>query len=55
MVVIISHRFSAVQMADRIIVLRNGSVIENGTHLELVSIGGLYAKLFALQAESYQL
>ncbi|HSB11138.1 MAG TPA: ABC transporter ATP-binding protein [Blastocatellia bacterium] len=54
MAVIISHRFSTVRMADRIIVLRNGAVIEDGSHEELVERGGLYAELFALQAEGYR-
>jgi ATP-binding cassette, subfamily B, bacterial len=54
MAVIISHRFSTVRMADRIIVLQYGSVIEDGTHAELVAQGGLYATLFALQAEGYR-
>lgn len=54
MAVIISHRFSTVRMADRIIVLRRGTVIEEGTHHELVARGGLYAELFTLQAEGYR-
>jgi ATP-binding cassette, subfamily B, bacterial len=54
MAVIISHRFSTVRMADRIIVLRNGIVTEDGSHEELVKRGGLYAELFALQAEGYR-
>ena len=54
MAVIISHRFSTVRMADRIIVLQNGMVIEDGSHQELVGRGGLYAELFALQAEGYR-
>ena len=54
MAVIISHRFSTVRMADRIIVLQNGMVIEDGSHQELVAHGGLYAELFALQAEGYR-
>jgi ATP-binding cassette subfamily B protein len=54
MAVIISHRFSTVRMADRIIVLQYGSVVEDGTHAELVAQGGLYATLFALQAEGYR-
>jgi ATP-binding cassette subfamily B protein len=54
MAVIISHRFSTVRMADRIIVLRNGEVIEDGTHAELVTRNGLYAELFTLQAEAYR-
>jgi len=54
MAVIISHRFSTVRMADRIIVLQQGTVIEDGTHAALVTQGGLYAMLFALQAEGYR-
>ena len=54
MAVIISHRFSTVRMADRIIVLQDGMVIEDGSHHELVERGGLYAELFALQAEGYR-
>jgi len=54
MAVIISHRFSTVRMADRIIVLQNGMVIEDGSHQDLVARGGLYAELFTLQAEGYR-
>ncbi|MBZ5524346.1 MAG: ABC transporter ATP-binding protein/permease [Acidobacteriia bacterium] len=54
MVVLISHRFSTVRMADRIVVLKDGGIVEQGTHSELVSRGGLYAELFALQAEGYR-
>jgi ATP-binding cassette, subfamily B, bacterial len=54
MAVIISHRFSTVRMADRIIVLQHGTVVEDGTHGALVAQGGLYATLFALQAEGYR-
>jgi ATP-binding cassette subfamily B protein len=54
MAIIISHRFSTVRMADRIIVLRDGTVIESGTHRELVEKNGLYAELFAMQAEGYR-
>jgi len=54
MAVIISHRFSTVRMAGRIVVLRGGEVIEQGTHEELISAGGLYAELFALQAQGYR-
>jgi ATP-binding cassette subfamily B protein len=54
MAVIISHRFSTVRMADRIVVLDEGRVVEEGTHAELVTQGGLYAELFGLQAEGYR-
>ncbi|MGH9835250.1 MAG: ABC transporter ATP-binding protein [Blastocatellia bacterium] len=54
MAVIISHRFSTVRIADRIIVLANGAVAEEGSHDELLAKGGLYAELFALQAEGYR-
>ena len=52
--VIISHRFSTVRMADRIVVLRDGEVVEDGTHQALVANGGLYAELFAMQAVGYR-
>ncbi|WP_046864860.1 ABC transporter ATP-binding protein [Microvirga massiliensis] len=52
--VLISHRFSTVRMADRILVLEGGRVIENGTHAELVAAGGRYAELFELQAAGYR-
>jgi ATP-binding cassette subfamily B protein len=52
--IIISHRFSTVRMADRIIVLRQGEIVEDGTHEELVVDGGLYAELFAMQAQGYR-
>ena len=54
MAVLISHRFSTVRMADRIIVLRNGEIEEEGTHEELVARGGLYGELFAMQALGYR-
>lgn len=54
MAVIISHRFSTVRMADRIIVLQNGVIIEEGAHDDLIAGGGLYATLFNLQAEGYR-
>lgn len=52
--IIISHRFSTVRQADRILVLENGKVLELGTHDELMANEGLYAQLFLLQAEGYQ-
>lgn len=54
MAVIISHRFSTVRMADRIIVLKLGQVIEDGSHAQLLASGGLYSELFSLQAEGYR-
>lgn len=54
MAILISHRFSTVRMADWIVVLANGEVIEQGTHDELVTAGGRYAHLFSLQAAGYQ-
>jgi ATP-binding cassette, subfamily B, bacterial len=52
--VIISHRFSTVRMADRILVLDNGAILEAGTHAELVARKGRYAELFELQAAGYR-
>lgn len=52
--IIISHRFSTVRQADRILVLEHGKVLEVGTHEELMKNKALYAELFALQAEGYQ-
>lgn len=52
-VIIISHRFSTVRNADRILVLDKGRIIEQGSHGELMKIGGKYAKAFRLQAEGY--
>ncbi len=52
--VLISHRFSTVRMADRIIVLDKGEIVEIGSHTELLTKGGRYAELFELQAMGYQ-
>ena len=54
MVVLISHRFSTVRMADKIIVMANGKIIEQGSHEQLLDLNGRYAHLFALQAEGYK-
>lgn len=50
---VISHRFSTVRMADRIVVVEGGRVVEEGTHQQLVAAGGRYAQLFSLQASGY--
>jgi ATP-binding cassette subfamily B protein len=52
--VLISHRFSTVRMADRILVLERGELLEIGSHEELVKAGGRYAELFQLQAAGYR-
>ena len=52
--VLISHRFSTVRMADRILVLEGGRLAEIGTHAELLAKGGRYAELFELQAAGYR-
>jgi ATP-binding cassette subfamily B protein len=51
---LISHRLSTVKMADRIYVLRDGHVVEHGTHAELVELGSDYASLYNTQASSYR-
>jgi ATP-binding cassette subfamily B protein len=51
---LISHRFPTVRMADRILVLQQGAVVEQGTHEQLLSHNGIYAELFRLQAEGYR-
>ena len=52
--VLISHRFSSVRMADRILVLADGRVEASGTHDELIAENGRYAELFELQAAGYR-
>ena len=51
--VVISHRFSTVRRADRIVVLERGRITEDGSHSELLARGGQYARMFSLQASSY--
>src|SRR5205807_10246230 len=50
---LIAHRFSTVRMADRIIVIKQGKIIEDGTHEALLAVDGTYAHLFRLQAAGY--
>lgn len=54
MALFISHRFSTVRSADRILVLENGRITEEGTHEQLASLGGRYAEMFEMQASSYR-
>jgi len=54
MALLISHRFSTVRMADRIVVLAGGRLVEEGTHQQLIALGGQYAEMFEMQAASYR-
>jgi ATP-binding cassette, subfamily B, bacterial len=54
MAILISHRFSTVRMADRIVVIQEGRIAEIGTHQELLDHGAIYAHLFSMQAEGYR-
>jgi len=54
MALLISHRFSTVRMADRIVVLQDGQIAEEGSHSRLMATGGLYSEMFELQAASYR-
>jgi ATP-binding cassette subfamily B protein len=54
MVILISHRFSTVRMADQILVIEGGRILERGSHEALMQLGGHYAGLFALQARGYR-
>jgi ATP-binding cassette subfamily B protein len=53
-VILVSHRFSTVRMADLIVVLDGARVVEVGGHDELMAIGGRYAELYRIQAEAYR-
>ena len=52
--VIVSHRFSTVRMADYIVVIGDGGILEQGSHVELMTRAGLYAELYELQARAYK-
>jgi ATP-binding cassette subfamily B protein len=54
MSILISHRFSTVRMANQIVVIQNGRVVEQGSHAQLMADGGHYAHLFSLQAAGYR-
>jgi ATP-binding cassette, subfamily B, bacterial len=54
MALLISHRFSTVRMADRIVVLEGGQLVEEGSHSQLIALGGRYAAMFEMQAASYR-
>ncbi|HVN92139.1 MAG TPA: ABC transporter ATP-binding protein [Terracidiphilus sp.] len=54
MALLISHRFSTVRMVDRIVVLEGGRLVEEGTHDQLLALGGRYASMFEMQAASYR-
>jgi ATP-binding cassette subfamily B protein len=54
MALLISHRFSTVRMADRIVVLEAGRLVEEGSHSQLITLGGRYAAMFEMQAASYR-
>jgi ATP-binding cassette subfamily B protein len=54
MALLISHRFSTVRMADRIVVLEEGRLVEEGNHAQLMTLGGRYAAMFEMQAASYR-
>ena len=53
-VLFISHRLSTTKLADRIIMLENGRIIEEGSHEELMELNGQYAEMFNMQAEKYR-
>ena len=53
-VVLVSHRLGSARLADRVVLLDEGRIVEQGTHDELVESGGRYAELYEMQAEWYR-
>jgi ATP-binding cassette subfamily B protein len=53
-VLLISHRLGSARLADRVVFLREGRIVEEGSHDELLQAGGAYAELFEMQAEWYR-
>ena len=53
-VIFISHRLSSTRMADKIFMIENGEIIEQGSHNELMNLNGKYAQMFNMQAENYR-
>ena len=51
--VLVSHRFSTVRMADLIVVISDGAIVEQGTHKDLLAAGGIYADLYNVRARAY--
>jgi ABC-type multidrug transport system fused ATPase/permease subunit len=51
--VFVTHRLSSVRMADQVLVLKNGRLVEQGNHHDLMALGGEYARMYRLQAERY--
>jgi ATP-binding cassette subfamily B protein len=51
--IIVSHRLASVKFADRILLLKEGTIMENGTHDELMMLDGEYAKMYMMQKENY--
>jgi ABC-type multidrug transport system fused ATPase/permease subunit len=52
--ILVSHRFSTVRNANKIVVIDHGKIVESGSHQELMKLDGQYAKLFSIQAKGYQ-
>lgn len=53
-VLLISHRLGSARLADRVVFLKDGEIVEQGTHDDLVEAGGAYSELFTMQAEWYR-